>query len=103
MLDKKTVRQIATDYAKIVCQNFNPTMIVLFGSYVDGNPTADSDIDIAIVFDNFQGDWLLAATKLTSLTRKVSLYIEPHIMDKSDDPSGFLKKIQSTGELIYAA
>jgi hypothetical protein len=38
-----------------VCKILNPKTVILFGSYVNGNPHELSDI--AIVFNGFQGDW----------------------------------------------
>ncbi|MDR3270357.1 MAG: nucleotidyltransferase domain-containing protein [Peptococcaceae bacterium] len=45
MLDKSSVIDYATRYAEAVAREFNPVQIVLFGSYVSGNPAAGSDIE----------------------------------------------------------
>jgi len=103
MLDKKTVREIAERYAEEVTKVLNPNAIILFGSYITGNPNELSDIDIAVVMDNFEGDWLGTASLLCGLTRRVSIDIEPHLLDGSSDRSGFLEHIKKTGEIIYEA
>ena len=100
MLDKKTVREIAKRYADEVRGTLAPKTIILFGSYVNGTPGNDSDIDIAIVFNNFTGNWLETASRLCSLRRRVSVDIEPHMMDEANDRGGFLELIMKTGEII---
>jgi len=103
MLDKATVRKIAASYADEVKKAINPKSVILFGSYVNGTPHEWSDIDIAVVMNDFDGDWLKTASLLFSLRRNISIDIEPHLMDEQHDPSGFLEHITKTGEIIYAA
>ena len=103
MLDKETVRQIANKYVDEVKKVLNPTSVILFGSYVNGNPHEWSDIDIAVVMNGFEGDWLDTASLLCRLCRNISIDIEPHLMDEQHDQSGFLAHIMKTGEIIYAA
>jgi len=103
MLDKGTVEKIAREYAEEVKNFLQPSAIVIFGSYVNGKPNEWSDIDIAVIVKDFQGDWLEAASKLWSLTRKVSIDIEPHLLDENEDPSGFVEHVLKTGEYIYRA
>ncbi len=101
MLDKKSAREIAAKYADEVRRTLAPRAIILFGSYVNGTPHHDSDIDIAVVFNNFTGNWLETAAHLCGLKRRVSVDIEPHILDETSDRSGFLAHILKTGEIIY--
>jgi len=101
MLDKEQVRQVAHKYADIVRQEYDPLRVILFGSQINGTPNEDSDIDIAVVFKDFVGDWYGTWSKLVGVTRRVNLDIEPHMMDDSYDPSGFLEHVYKTGEIIY--
>ena len=103
MLDKKKVRELAFKYADEVRNILEPKSIILFGSYVNGNPHEYSDIDIAVIVNDFQGNWLDMAAALHGLTRRVSIDIEPHMMDEANDRSGFLAHIKKTGEIIYEA
>lgn len=103
MLDKDMVRQLAGKYANEVKKVVTPTSVILFGSYVNGNPHEYSDIDIAVVVDGFEGNWWEASTDLCALCRNVSIDIEPHLMDEQHDRSGFLEHVKKTGEVIYAA
>ena len=105
MLDIETVRKIAHDYAAVVIKALDPKKIILFGSYVNGNPHEWSDIDIAVIFNGFQGNWHDTAALLHSLRREINdispAGIEPHLMDEQHDPSGFLEHVVKVGEVIY--
>jgi len=100
MLDKTEARNIALEYAKVVNRELAPKNVILFGSYINGTPTEHSDIDIAVVFDDFKGNWLETATLLSRLKRKTNLLIEPHMLDESEDITGFLAYVHQTGEIL---
>jgi len=100
MLDKAEARNVALEYAKAVANELTPKNIILFGSYINGTPTAKSDIDIAVIFDAFEGDWLETATLLSRLKRKINLLIEPHLLDESEDATGFLNHVRQTGVIL---
>ena len=102
MLDKTTVREIAYRYAEEVRAVLAPDAVVLFGSYVNGSPHEWSDIDIAVIINGFQGNWLETASMLCGLTRRVSIDIEPHLLDEMCDRSGFVEHVIKTGEVIYS-
>ena len=36
-------------YVRSVVQRFRPERVILFGSYSEGNPTADSDVDLLVI------------------------------------------------------
>ena len=103
MLDKKTVREIAVKYAERVKRILDPNAVILFGSYVNGNPHEWSDIDIAVIVKDFQGNWIETASALCGLSWDISLDIEPHLLDVACDNSGFVEHVLKTGEYIYKA
>jgi len=103
MLDKETAKELAARYADEVQKILSPTAVILFGSYANGVPHEFSDIDIAIIVHDYGGNWLETASMLHGLTRKVSINIEPHLMDETSDPSGFLAHVKKTGEVIFEA
>jgi len=107
MLDKTAARQIAQRYADVVREQLNPRTVILFGSYVNGEPHEYSDIDVAVVFDGYTGDWYDTAVLLQRLRRGIDddtpAGIEPHLMDLTNDRSGFLEHVRKTGEIIYDA
>lgn len=101
-MDKATARDHVKQYADLVRHHIDVKSVVLFGSYATGNARDESDIDVAIVLDELRGDWLTTAAKLHTLTRDIDVSIEPIILEHSHDPSGFLKHVMETGEVIYS-
>jgi predicted nucleotidyltransferase len=73
----------------------------LFGSYVNGITTELSDIDIAVIYDEYAGDHWETASRLAYLTWDVSTDIEPHLLIRSEDPSGFVAEVLRTGQILY--
>ena len=103
MLDKGAVINTVSKYAEAVRSELSPSAIVLFGSYAKGTASDESDIDVAVIFDGFKGDWLKTSTSLWKLRRNVSLDIEPHMLDAREDKSGFVQHVFKTGQVIYRA
>ena len=101
MLDQDTVVSIARRYAEAVTKEFTPSAIVLFGSYAGGTPHADSDIDVGVVFDKFSGDWRTTSSRLWSLAYSISWDVEPHLLDRANDRSGFVAHVMKTGHVVY--
>lgn len=52
----------------------------LYGSYLTGNQTEESDIDLMLVSDQFDVSNDLLAGKIWALTRNVNSRIEPYIV-----------------------
>ena len=103
MLDKTTVRAIAIKYSNEVKSIINPEKIILFGSYVNGVPHQDSDIDIAVLVHDIDPEAFYESRILLQRIKRNKDYedIEPHLLDENDDPSGFVEYILKTGEIIY--
>ena len=100
-MDKKQAVNYARLYAGEVIKELHPEQIVLFGSHVAGEANAESDIDVAVIFNGLPGDHYNISIMLWKLTRRVSSYIEPILLDRSDDKSGFAEEVLRTGEVIY--
>ncbi len=88
---------IAKEYAERVRRIMDAKAVILFGSHARGTATKDSDIDIAVIVDGLDTDYLAAVSKLWSLTRDVNDEIEPVLLLANDTDSGFLQTVQSTG------
>lgn len=46
--------------AQIIAEKFNPEKIILFGSYANGNPTPESDVDLLIIVNSNRSTWELS-------------------------------------------
>jgi predicted nucleotidyltransferase len=82
-MDKTDVLEIASRYADEVRGKFDTIRIILFGSYAKGNYHDDSDIDIAIIFKDYNSI-LDMQLELMRLRRKVDSRIEPHPFRERD-------------------
>ncbi len=102
-MDKSEIRSLVEEYARLVVLEFPICDVLLFGSYVNGQPNEYSDIDVAIVVPSIEGDFLTMAARLCHLRNDIDPMIEPHLLSRINDDSGFLSEIQRTGEIIYHA
>jgi predicted nucleotidyltransferase len=103
MLDKNVVVDTVRQYAVAVVNELSPEAVVLFGSYANGDAHDDSDIDVAVIFNGFTGDWWKTTTLLWKLGHDISFDIEPHLLDITKDKSGFARFIYNTGQVVYQA
>jgi predicted nucleotidyltransferase len=72
------VKLLAMKYGEILRQKYDLHSLYLYGSYVNGNYTPDSDIDIAVIAANFSGDIFEDTWNLMRYRRLVDNRIEPH-------------------------
>jgi uncharacterized protein len=103
-MDKNAVIEKVAQYANLVCNYFPVKKVILYGSYAKGTAKEYSDIDVAVVVDKIEGDFLEAETRLFNLTHDIETSIEPVLFEDGDtDTGGFFEEIQKTGEVIYSA
>ena len=99
-MDKSEVISIVSKYKVLVSRHFDIENIILFGSYANGNQKEDSDIDVAVVVNSIDLDFFTYAPLLWKLRREIDDRIEPILIEKNKDESGFLKEIFKTGLII---
>lgn len=66
-----------TQYLNVVRKQYNIEKVFLFGSYVSGKATKESDIDLAIISSSFTGNRFIDNVNLGKLTWKIDTRIEP--------------------------
>ncbi|MCQ2748544.1 MAG: nucleotidyltransferase domain-containing protein [Clostridia bacterium] len=96
----EVIKQIVEKYAKLICENYNVEAIILFGSCAKGTNNEDSDIDIAIITDDFENDLLDEELVLMRLRRDIDTRIEPHLIrinDYKNQATPFIKEVYETG------
>ena len=76
-MDKIDALNVVRKYAEVVKKSFGYQKVILFGSYARDNARKDSDIDIAIVFSDYDNR-LDRQVELMKLTRQIDTRIEPH-------------------------
>ncbi len=99
-MDKREVVDKLTRYKDLVSKHFDVDKIVLFGSYAKGNQKDDSDIDVAIIVNSVGNDYFSYAPLLWKLRREIDDRIEPILIDKNHDESGFLNEVLTSGLII---
>ena len=100
-MDKGTVINTIEKYTDAVKKEFSPFAVVLFGSYAKDNANENSDIDVAVIFKGLTGDWLKVSSRLWNLAYDIDWDIEPHLLDTTQDKSGFVQHVFKTGQVIY--
>jgi predicted nucleotidyltransferase len=71
--------------------------VYLFGSYAKGTAHKDSDIDVALVVNHFDGEYFDVIPPIWRLIENIDFRIEPHVIARDTDYAGFLDEIQHTG------
>lgn len=99
-MDKREVIDKLLNFKLLVSKHFDLDKVVLFGSYAKGNPKEDSDIDVAIIVNSISKDYFSYAPLLWKLRREIDDRIEPILIEKDHDESGFLSEILNTGLII---
>ncbi len=99
----KSVIEIANKYTKVLQNNLKLDEVYLFGSFVYGKQNNDSDIDIAVISNDFSGNSINDMLKLMKLRRNIDLRIEPHPFLRVDfDVSNpFVDEIKTNGLKIF--
>ena len=94
------INSIIEKYLKLLKENgFSLNDAYLFGSYAKGNNTKWSDIDIAIVSDDFKGIRILDRDKIRAITLSVSSSLEvlPFNSEDFSEENPLAKEIIETG------
>jgi len=91
-----------------------PYKVILFGSYANGNPTEDSDLDVAVILDsdeiveNFD-ERMERVNPVSCAVREVRYRIAMDILVYSkaeidylkEEGNSFIKEIERTGKVLY--
>ena len=82
-MDKKSAINIAKRFIKELPKDLSVKKVYLFGSYTKGAGHEDSDIDIAVIFDDVK-DYFSVQLLLMRIRRNIDLRIEPHPFAERD-------------------
>lgn len=103
--DKDIVLTKINKFIGFVGKHVTVDKVILYGSWVHGNPTELSDIDLAIFSPDFGKHKLKELQLLSKLAWEVDESIEavPYSIEQLDnlDPTKFVYKIIQTGETVY--
>ncbi len=96
-MDKREAIRKVKEYSLLLQKHMTFEHVYLFGSYANNTNRIDSDIDVAIVIKKIEGDFFAVHPLLWKLRRQIDDRIEPILIEKDNDMSGFLIEIQRNG------
>ncbi len=99
-MDKSEAIDKVKKYSILLKSYMSFEKVYLFGSYAKNTNNSDSDIDVAIIVNKAEGDFFSIQPLLWKLRRQIDDRIEPILIEKDNDNSGFLIEIQRNGILI---
>jgi predicted nucleotidyltransferase len=99
-----TIEEIRA-YAHKIAERFHPEKIILFGSYSNGEPNEDSDVDLLVVMD-YQGyNWKKASQIRTDLRPPFALDLlvrrSTEIEQKLDESDYFWAALMNSGIVLH--
>jgi uncharacterized protein len=81
-----------------IADRFRPQMVILFGSYAHGTPTADSDLDLLVVMSD-PPPWRQTSQMTADLRNRFPIPLQIHFMDTE----AFEESKDVVGGLAYPA
>ena len=96
-MDQREAISIVKKYQMLLKHHFPVEEVYLFGSYANGTNKPESDIDVAVIVNDLPGDFFSTNPLLWKLRRQIDDRIEPILLDKKNDDSGFLEIIEKEG------
>jgi uncharacterized protein len=96
-MDKREAIIKVKAYRHLLKDHFHFENVYLFGSYAKGTNKEDSDIDVAIVVKNIEGDYFSINPLLWKLRRQIDDRIEPILIERDYDDADFFGEIQKYG------
>ncbi len=102
MVAKKTIETIG----KTIVRQFNPERVVLFGSYANGHPGPDSDIDLFVVMPH-DGIAARKAAEIrlalpTNLPIDVIVRSPRKVKERLRMHDNFVSEVMQNGRVLYA-
>ncbi len=102
MYAETDVINLIKKFINLISEEISLREVYLFGSYANGDAGKYSDIDLAIVSDDFEGSRFWDKKKLNKYLLKSSSDIEIHPFTSEDfqDTDPFVLEIKRTGKKI---
>lgn len=100
VLTRDEALKLVRDYKQVISTRFQKEpKVYMYGSYSKGYPKPESDIDVAIIVPNIEGDWLTISTDLWMDVDKVNTLIEPVLLEENQH-SPLYDDIMRTGVAV---
>jgi predicted nucleotidyltransferase len=101
--DQERIEEIVKAFGEIIKEKIKVRHLYLYGSYAQGTYSLESDIDVAVVADNFSGDPIEDTLLLMKLRRKIDYRIEPRPFKTEDFnlSNPLAKKLNKSSTIFY--
>lgn len=98
VLRKEEALELVRRYKEVISPRFNGEVkVMMFGSYSKGYANPWSDIDVAVIVPKIEkGKWFDTSVLLGMDVDKVSLLIEPILLEQDED-SPIYREVMRTG------
>jgi len=103
MLTRKALTHYINSFiADLKTAGYEPTKVILFGSYAAGQPHEESDIDLAVWDKRFVGLGTVDIVPILSIISKYpQLELHPFHTDETEDDNPFIGEITRLGTELY--
>jgi predicted nucleotidyltransferase len=95
------------ELSRRIVREFNPRRIILFGSYADGRPREDSDVDLLVTMDRPDSGRRVAARMIRSLRPRFAVDIlirtEEELAERLRQHDFMLLNAVRQGRVLYEA
>ncbi|MEW5693031.1 MAG: nucleotidyltransferase domain-containing protein [Candidatus Hydrogenedentota bacterium] len=102
---KAQIKKSIKKYYKLIKDKYNIKYIILYGSYANGHPGEYSDIDLALISDDFFKDYAETLYTLSTACRKADIDIEPIVFSVKEferpESASFIFEIKKTGKIVF--
>jgi uncharacterized protein len=96
-MDQQEVLKRVGSFPARIQDTFHPGKVFLFGSWSRNEAKEFSDIDVAVIVSEWTGKFMKAQSELFRCASEVDLRIEPILLERNKDKSGFLAEMEKTG------
>jgi predicted nucleotidyltransferase len=95
------------DLVRQIVERFRPQKVILFGSYSDGTPDQDSDVDLLVVMDTDEPP-LHAAARIAAVIEHpfpidVLVFRPSDFKESLERKSAFATAVMTKGTVLYEA
>ncbi len=99
MYSKKDLNNLIAQLLNLIKSEININRVYLFGSYAKGNANEYSDIDLALVSDDFEGSRFFDKKRINKYLLKTTtdFQIHPYKTEEFTEENPFVAEILRTG------
>lgn len=100
-MDRREVINKVKRYSMELSKVLPVEQVILYGSYARNEHHNDSDIDVAIILEKNDQDYFAVNALIRKARRTIDNNIEPVIIERDKDYTGFLQDIMQHGMVIF--